>query len=107
LKHPEWGFRGGHVSSIRQLLEMRRLYFSVDGNSAAGCENCGSGTPGQGSGGVVGCGMTMTGDMGGPCPFPSCATTVVATVDEKTNNVTITRFMVVLLRRSGYAALAT
>lgn len=34
-------------------------------------------------------GITMIGDFGGPCPFPSCATARVVTADVMTKRVTI------------------
>jgi hypothetical protein len=41
-----------------------------------------------GMGRVVGCGMMMIGDLGGPRPPPSCASATVATVDAMTKRVT-------------------
>jgi hypothetical protein len=39
----------------------------------------------------------MIGDLGGPCPVPSCATATVVTVDVMSKRVTIVYFILILL----------
>ena len=41
----------------------------------------------------IGCGMTMIGAFGGPCPLPSCATATVVTVDVMSKRLTIVYFI--------------
>ena len=70
-------------------------YFLIEANSDLGWKSFDSGLVGEevvGTG--TGCGMTMTGsgELGGPCPVPSCATATVVT-DVMSKSVTIVYFM--------------
>src|SRR5439155_3664128 len=75
-------------------------YFVIEANSDLGRKSFDSGVVGEA---VVGTGsgcVTMIGDLGGPCPVPSCATATVV-IDVMSKSVTIVYFILILLERGG------
>jgi hypothetical protein len=72
-------------------------YFVIEANSDLGWKNFDSGLVDEAVVGTgTGCGTTMTGELGGPCPLPSCATATVVT-DVMSKSVTIVYFILILL----------
>ena len=74
-------------------------YFVIEANSDLGWKSFDSGpVDGAVVGTGTGCGMTMIGEgeLGGPCPVPSCPTATVVT-DVMSKSVTIVYFILILL----------
>src|ERR1700730_10776478 len=76
-------------------------YFVIEANRDLGWKSFDRGAAGEAVVGTGVCGMTMIGDFGGPCPVPSCATATIVAVDVMSKRVTIVRFILILLGRSG------
>jgi hypothetical protein len=76
-------------------------YFVIEANSDLGWKSFESGPADEAVVGTgTGCGTTMIGDLGGPCPVPSCATATDVT-DVMSKSVTIVYFILILLERGG------
>jgi hypothetical protein len=91
-------------SSPEQRANGRGLDISFVEAYRLGSAGVGDGTvAGEGS---VGACVTMIGEFGGPCPFPSCAAASVAAVEAMTRKVTTAHFIPALLRAQQGAAVA-
>jgi len=80
------------------LADSSWRYFVIEANRDLGWKSFDRGPAGEAVVGTgIGCGMTMIGAFGGPCPLPSCATATVVTVDVMSKRVTIVYFILILL----------
>jgi hypothetical protein len=87
---------------VEPLPTLSWRYFVIEANRDLGWKCFDRGPAGEAVVGTgIGCGMTMIGDLGGPCPDPSCATAAVVTVDVMSKRVTSLYFILILLGRSG------
>jgi len=93
-----WHVPKGRVT----LADSSWRYFIIEANRDLGWKSFDRGPAGEAVVGTgIGCGMTMIGALGGPCPLPSCATATVVTVDVMSKRVTMVYFILILLGRSG------